>query len=133
MNGKEIPIWIADYVMMGYGTGAIMAVPGHDTRDCEFAEKFDLPIVQVVEPAEGENWKGFTGEGTAVNSGQLDGLSTPDAKNKITAWLEENERGEAQINYKLRDWLFSRQRYWGEPFPLAWKDGNHFEIGRAHV
>ena len=128
VNGKEIPIWIADYVMMGYGTGAIMAVPGHDTRDCEFAEKFDLPIVQVVEPAEGENWKGFTGEGTAVNSGQLDGLSTPDAKNKITAWLEENERGEAQINYKLRDWLFSRQRYWGEPFPLAWKDGNHFAI-----
>ncbi|MFP6865945.1 MAG: class I tRNA ligase family protein, partial [Roseibacillus sp.] len=115
-------------VMMGYGTGAIMAVPGHDTRDCEFAEKFDLPIVQVVEPAEGEEWKGFTGEGTAVNSGHLDGLSTPDAKNKITAWLEENERGEAQINYKLRDWLFSRQRYWGEPFPLAWKDGNHFAI-----
>lgn len=128
VNEEEIPIWIADYVMMGYGTGAIMAVPAHDTRDYEFAEKFALPIVQVVEPPNGEDWKGFTDNGTAINSGHLDGLSTPEAKRKITAWLDENERGEAQINYKLRDWLFSRQRYWGEPFPIIWKEGNHHPI-----
>ena len=133
VNGEEIPVWIADYVMMGYGTGAIMAVPAHDTRDYEFAEKFGLPIVQVVEPSQGEDWKGFTGNGTAVNSGQLDGLSTPDAKKKISAWLEENDRGEAQINYKLRDWLFSRQRYWGEPFPIVWKDGNHHAISEDEL
>ena len=133
VNAEEIPIWIADYVMMGYGTGAIMAVPAHDTRDYEFAEKFSLPILQVVEAPEGEDWKGFTGNGRAMNSGSLDGLSTPEAKKTITAWLQENDRGEAQINYKLRDWLFSRQRYWGEPFPITWKDGRHFAIAEDEL
>ncbi len=133
VNEEKIPVWIADYVMMGYGTGAIMAVPGHDTRDYEFAEKFKLPIVQVVQPPEGEDWKGFTGTGTSVNSGMLDGLPTSEAKARITAWLDENGRGEARINYKLRDWLFSRQRYWGEPFPLIWKDGEHFAISEDEL
>ena len=125
VNGAQIPVWIADYVMMGYGTGAIMAVPAHDTRDYEFADKFALPILQVVDPPEGEEWQGFTGEGTAINSGMLDGLPSSEARKKITSWLEEQHRGEAQINFKLRDWLFSRQRYWGEPFPIVWKDGHH--------
>ena len=128
VNNSQIPIWIADYVMMGYGTGAIMAVPAHDTRDLEFAREFDLPVLQVVEPPAGEDWQGFTGDGTAVNSGLLDGLTTSEAKRTITTWLEEQSRGEAQINYKLRDWLFSRQRYWGEPFPIVWKDGRHEPI-----
>ncbi|HBM77452.1 MAG TPA: leucine--tRNA ligase [Verrucomicrobiales bacterium] len=125
VNNERIPVWIADYVMMGYGTGAIMAVPGHDSRDLEFATKFDLPVVQVVEPLDNTAWQGFTGEGSAVNSGFLDGMATPEAKRIIKEWLEENNRGEGQINYKLRDWLFSRQRYWGEPFPILWKDGRH--------
>ncbi|MFP4105639.1 MAG: leucine--tRNA ligase [Phycisphaerae bacterium] len=115
---KLIPIWVADYVMMGYGTGAIMAVPAHDTRDFEFAEKYDLPIVQVVQPQEGQDWRGFTGDGEAVNSGDFDGLSTPEFKNVITRKLESEGLGEEATNYKLRDWLFSRQRYWGEPFPI---------------
>ncbi len=119
VNEERIPVWIADYVMMGYGTGAIMAVPAHDTRDFEFAQKFDLPIVQVVEPPEGEDWRGYTGEGTAVNSGDFDGLPTGEFKRRITQWLEENGLGHGAVNYKLRDWLFSRQRYWGEPFPLV--------------
>lgn len=127
VNGKRIPIWIADYVLATYGTGAIMAVPGHDTRDFEFATKFNLPIVQVVAPPGGQDWRGFVDDGTAVNSsnGQLslDGLPTAEAKGKITSWLEENNRGKKTINYKLRDWLFSRQRYWGEPFPIIWKNG----------
>ena len=125
VNNERIPVWIADYVMMGYGTGAIMAVPGHDSRDLEFATKFDLPVVQVVEPLDNTAWQGFTGEGSAVNSGFLDGMATPEAKRIIKEWLEENNHGEAQVNYKLRDWLFSRQRYWGEPFPILWKDGRH--------
>ena len=133
VNNEQIPVWIADYVMMGYGTGAIMAVPAHDTRDYEFASKFDLPILQVVEPPAGEDWQGFTGEGTAVNSGPLDGLPTSEAKKAITAWLEEQARGEAQINYKLRDWLFSRQRYWGEPFPIVWKNGRHEALPESEL
>jgi len=127
VNGQRIPIWIADYVLSSYGTGAIMAVPGHDTRDFEFATKFNLPIVQVVQPPAGQDWRGFVDEGTAVNSSNehlsLDGLLTPEAKSKITGWLEANNRGKKTINYKLRDWLFSRQRYWGEPFPIIWKTG----------
>ncbi|MCD4699362.1 MAG: leucine--tRNA ligase, partial [Phycisphaerae bacterium] len=107
-----------DYVMMGYGTGAIMAVPAHDTRDLEFAEQFDLPIIKVVLPPEGIDWHGYVGDGIAVNSGPYDGLTTGQFKKKITAWLEENGLGQAAVNYKLRDWLFSRQRYWGEPFPI---------------
>ncbi|MGA2245741.1 MAG: class I tRNA ligase family protein [Verrucomicrobiota bacterium] len=122
VNGEKIPIWIADYVLASYGTGAIMAVPAHDTRDFEFAKKFNLPVVQVVQPKDPKiDWQGFTDDGTAVNSGFLSGLPTPEATGKITAWLEEKGLGQKTINYKLRDWLFSRQRYWGEPFPLVWK------------
>ena len=122
VNGGKIPIWIADYVLASYGTGAIMAVPAHDTRDFEFAKKFDLPVIQVVQPKDAKtDWQGFTDDGTAVNSGFLTGLSTPEAKQKITAWLDEKGLGKRTINYKLRDWLFSRQRYWGEPFPIVWK------------
>ena len=119
VNDENIPIWVADYVMMGYGTGAIMAVPAHDTRDFEFAEKYNLPILQVVDPPAGEDWRGYVGDGVAVNSGQYDGLTTPEFKQRITAWLDENGLGAAAVNYKLRDWLFSRQRYWGEPFPIV--------------
>ncbi|MCP5559134.1 MAG: leucine--tRNA ligase [Verrucomicrobiaceae bacterium] len=125
VNEEKIPIWIADYVLMGYGTGAIMAVPAHDERDFEFAKMFHLPINQVVQPPEGHDWQGYTDAGTAVNSGFLDGLPTPEAKAKITAWLEEKGLGKGTINFKLRDWLFSRQRYWGEPFPIVWEDGQH--------
>ncbi len=124
VNGEKIPIWIADYVLASYGTGAIMAVPAHDTRDFEFAQKFNLPVIQVVQPNEAKAaWQGFTDDGTAVNSGFLNGLPTVEAKKKISAWLEEKGLGKKTINYKLRDWLFSRQRYWGEPFPIVWKKG----------
>ncbi len=125
VNNEQIPVWIADYVLMGYGTGAIMAVPAHDERDFEFAKKFELPIKQVVQPPEGHDWQGYTDNGTAVNSGFLDGLPTPEAKKKITAWLEEKGLGKGTVNFKLRDWLFSRQRYWGEPFPIVWENGQH--------
>jgi leucyl-tRNA synthetase len=122
VNGEKIPIWIADYVLASYGTGAIMAVPAHDTRDFEFAKKFNLPVVQVIQPNDSKtDWQGFTDDGVSVNSGFLDGLPTPEAKAKISAWLEEKGLGKKTINYKLRDWLFSRQRYWGEPFPIVWK------------
>lgn len=122
LTGEEIPVWIADYVMMGYGTGAIMAVPAHDTRDGEFAAKFDLPVIQVVQPDDDSDWKGFTGTGTAVNSGFCDGLTSAEARAKVIAWVEEQGKGEGKTTYKLRDWLFSRQRYWGEPFPLVWDE-----------
>jgi len=128
VNGEKIPIWIADYVLASYGTGAIMAVPAHDTRDFEFATKFNLPIVQVVQPPDAKtDWQGFVDEGTSVNSTgpeiAITGLPTTEAKKKITAWLESKRLGKKTINYKLRDWLFSRQRYWGEPFPIVWKKG----------
>ena len=119
-NGK-IPIWIADYVLATYGTGAIMAVPAHDERDFEFAKKFNLPIVQVVEPPAGKDWQCFTEDGVAVNSEFLNGLPTREAKQAMLKRLEETHEGNRTINYKLRDWLFSRQRYWGEPFPIIWK------------
>ena len=119
VNQQKIPIWVADYVMMGYGTGAIMAVPAHDTRDFEFATKFDLPIIQVVQPPEGIDWKGYVDDGIAVNSGKYDGLTTPEFKKKITAELEAQGLGRFAVNYKLRDWIFSRQWYWGEPFPIV--------------
>jgi leucyl-tRNA synthetase len=129
VNGEKIPIWIADYVLASYGTGAIMAVPGHDTRDFELAQKFHLPIVQVVQPPAGVDWQGFTDDGIGINSANaeisLNGLPTPEAKKKITGWLESKGLGKKTINYKLRDWLFSRQRYWGEPFPIVWKEGHH--------
>lgn len=117
-NGNRIPIWIADYVLMGYGTGAIMAVPGQDERDWEFAEVFDLPIIRTVQPPADFDGKAFTGEGPAINSDFLNGLHIADAKLQAIAWLEAEGNGEGTINYKLRDWLFSRQRYWGEPFPV---------------
>ncbi len=121
VNGEKIPVWIADYVLMSYGTGAIMAVPAHDERDYEFAKKYDIEIVQVVQNAAGDadvSEEAFAGEGIAVNSGLLDGLETAEAKKKITAWLEENELGKGTVNYRLRDWLVSRQRYWGAPIPV---------------
>jgi leucyl-tRNA synthetase len=121
VNNERIPIWIADYVLLGYGTGAIMAVPAHDERDLEFARKFDLPIRQVVQPAGAEDPIGFVGDGTAINSPIIDGLPSRDAIRKITSWLEKRGLGKRAINYKLRDWLFSRQRYWGEPFPIVWQ------------
>ncbi|MFC4992901.1 leucine--tRNA ligase [Rubritalea tangerina] len=126
VNGEKIPVWIADYVMMGYGTGAIMAVPAHDERDFEFATKFELPIIQVVQPNDEKvDWRGFTGNGKSINSGFLDGMKTKDAKKAIIKWLLDNEKGTFKTNYKLRDWLFSRQRYWGEPFPVLWENGQH--------
>jgi leucyl-tRNA synthetase len=124
-TNAKIPIWIADYVLLGYGTGAIGGVPAHDQRDLEFAKKFDLPLVVVVQPTGDEPPIGFTGEGIAVNSPIINGLTSAEAKKKITTWLEERGLGERAINYKLRDWLFSRQRYWGEPFPIVWQDGKH--------
>ncbi len=124
-TNDKIPIWIADYVLLGYGTGAIGGVPAHDERDLEFAEKFGLPIVVVVQPTTDEPAIGFTGEGIAVNSPIVNGLTSVEAKKKIIAWLEERGFGKGAINYKLRDWLFSRQRYWGEPFPIVWEDGRH--------
>ena len=124
VNGEKIPVWIADYVLTGYGTGAIMAVPAHDERDHEFALKFSLPVIQVVRPDEPMDGC-FSGEGTAVNSAHLDGLRTPEAKQRIITWLEEKGLGKGTITYKLRDWLFSRQRYWGEPFPIIWENGKH--------
>ena len=119
VNGKEIPIWISDYVLMSYGTGAIMAVPAHDERDWEFAKKFNMPIIEVVAGGDVQN-EVYTdvAEGTLVNSGFLNGLSVAEAKKKILEWLEENHVGKAKTNYKLRDWVFSRQRYWGEPIPI---------------
>lgn len=125
VNGELLPIWIADYVLMGYGTGGIMAVPAHDERDFAFATKFNLKVRQVVKPPNEDKWEGFTGDGLAINSQFLDGLPTAEAKKKITAWLKEKGLGHGTVNYKLRDWLFSRQRYWGEPFPIVWEADEH--------
>lgn len=122
VNDELIPIWIADYVLAGYGTGAIMAVPAHDDRDYEFAVKFNIPIKQVVAPvdkSEIPQGAAYTSKGVSVNSGFITGLSTNDAKRKMNAWLEEHRHGKAAVSYKLRDWIFSRQRYWGEPIPIV--------------
>jgi leucyl-tRNA synthetase len=132
VTGTRIPVFVADYVLMGYGTGAIMAVPGQDERDWEFAEAFGLPIVRTVSPPEGWEGEAFTGQGPAINSANdeisLDGLEVAEAKSKITEWLVAKGIGEATINFRLRDWLFSRQRYWGEPFPIVYD-----EDGVAHA
>ncbi len=122
VNGAKIPVWTADYVLITYGTGAIMAVPAHDERDWEFAKEFKLPIIQVVDSKEAidVNEKPWTEDGPMVNSGPFDGLSAAETKKKITAELESKGQGKLAVNFKLRDWLFSRQRYWGEPFPLLW-------------
>ncbi len=117
VNNESIPIWVADYVLAEYGYGAIMAVPAHDTRDYEFAKKYNLPIVEVVSGGDIKK-EAYTGDGIMVNSSFLNGLTVPEAKKKITQWLEERGLGKFTVNYKLRDWLFSRQRYWGEPFPI---------------
>lgn len=123
VNNAKVPVWIADYVLSTYGTGAIMAVPAHDERDHEFAKKFELPIIQVVKPLSDEpvdiQNAAFSGTGISVNSDFLNGLKTTDAKDKIIRWLEDQLKGKATVNFKLRDWLFSRQRYWGEPIPVV--------------
>ena len=133
VNDERIPIWIADYVLMGYGTGAIMAVPAHDERDFEFAKKFGLEIRRVVrEVTDGQPDNRLSDAPMEArlhrrrDGRQLrpaDGLPTPEAKDKIVAWLEQQGLGRGTVNYKLRDWLFSRQRYWGEPFPIVWEEG----------
>lgn len=133
-NEERIPVFIADYVLMGYGTGAIMAVPGQDERDWEFAEVFDLPIVRTVRPPEGFEGKAYVGEGPAINSAFLDGLGVEEAKDRIIEWLEANDAGEGAISYKLHDWLFSRQRYWGEPIPiLHGPDGELVAVPDDHL
>ena len=122
-----MPVFIADYVLAGYGTGAIMAVPGHDQRDWEFAREFGLPVVEVI--AGGDvSQAAYAGDGILVNSDHLNGLGVAAAKEAITARLESEGRGRARIEYKLRDWLFARQRYWGEPFPIVYDSD-----GRAHA
>jgi leucyl-tRNA synthetase len=122
VNGEKISIWVADYVLMGYGTGAIMAVPGQDQRDWDFAKVYDLPILRTVEPPEDFEGEAYLGDGPAINSGFLDGMGVEEAISEIIPWLEERGCGTPRIQYKLRDWLFSRQRYWGEPFPVVHTD-----------
>lgn len=128
VNGASLPVFVADYVLMGYGTGAIMAVPGGDTRDFAFAEAFELPVVHTVQPPEGFEGGAWTGEGAIINSANdelsLDGLTVADAKTRIIDWLAERGAGSRTVTYRLRDWLFSRQRYWGEPFPVVYDEND---------
>ncbi|HUU97525.1 MAG TPA: class I tRNA ligase family protein, partial [Phycisphaerae bacterium] len=143
VNRERVPIWVADYVLISYGTGSIMAVPGSDKRDLEFADTFGLKVLKVVEPPEGEDWRGYEGEGAAVNSPKeitfegecdLNRLATAEAIQKTTEWLEERDLGEGTVQYKLRDWLFSRQRYWGEPFPILYRsDGQAVAVEDAEL
>jgi len=134
VNNQPIPIWIADYVLMGYGTGAIMAVPAHDERDFEFASRFSLPVIKVVsDPDNDETTLPFTDPGISCNSEFLDGLPTGKACGRMIAWLEEKGCGRERTTYKLRDWLFSRQRYWGEPFPIVWENGKHRAIPESEL
>ena len=128
VNNKEIPIWISDYVLMSYGTGAIMAVPAHDDRDYEFARKFDIPVIEVLKGGDIEK-EAYTKDGIHVNSGFLDGLDKEDAINKMILWLEEHNCGKKKVNYRLRDWIFARQRYWGEPIPvIELEDGEYIAL-----
>ena len=122
-TGKEIPVWVADYVLMGYGTGAIMGVPGEDQRDWEFAHEHGLEVIRTIQPPEGHQDAAWTGEGVVINSDFLNGMRVEPAKQAAVDWLEQRGRGRARIAYRLRDWLFSRQRYWGEPFPVVFVDG----------
>ena len=144
VTGEKVPVWIADYVLTGYGTGAIMAVPAHDERDWEFARKFALPIREVVSPeprlglggggvCDAEPLEVFCGEGFAIHSGPLDGLPTSEAKAEIIRRLQETGVGKSRIQFKLRDWLFSRQRYWGEPFPIVWENGKHRALDESEL
>ena len=133
-NNKKIPIWIADYVLMGYGTGAIMAVPGHDQRDFEFAKKYELKIIQVIDGKANINEEAYTGDGVLINSEFLNKLPIKEAKVKICEWLESNSIGKKATNYKLKDWLISRQRYWGAPIPIVYDpDGNPHSIPEKHL
>ena len=127
VNGKEIPVWISDYVLVTYGTGAIMAVPAHDQRDYEFATKFGIDIIAVLEGGDISK-EAFIGDGLHINSGFLDGLNKEDAINKMITWLEDNQIGNRKVNYKLREWIFARQRYWGEPIPIVYD-----EDGKAYI
>jgi len=129
VNGERVPVWIAEYVLMGYGTGAIMAVPAHDSRDHEFATRFGLPIVPVIEGP--EDGSGLVLEGTMTRSGFLDGLPSGEARARMTEWLGKNGRGSGKVNFKLRDWLFSRQRYWGEPIPIVWLGEADYRVAAA--
>ena len=133
VNGKEIPIWISDYVIMSYGTGAIMAVPGQDQRDWDFAKEFNLPIIRTVKIPTDFVGEAYIGDGVAINSDFLNGLEISVAKTKIISWLEKKELGEKAIQYKLRDWLFSRQRYWGEPIPIIHKDGKTIPLDETEL
>ena len=138
VNDQRIPVWISDYILISYGTGAIMAVPGHDQRDFEFAVRFDLPIVRVVAPTDdpettAELTEAMPEPGVAVNSGQFSGLATDEARDRITAWLEERGVGRRAVNYKLRDWIFSRQRYWGEPVPMVRCGDDYVPIPQAEL
>ena len=132
-SGGRIPVWVADYVLAAYGTGAIMAVPAEDERDWEFAETHGLPIVRTVQPPPDFEGGAYLGEGPSINSGFLDGLNVADSKAKMIDWLEEQDLGERKVNYKLRDWLFSRQRYWGEPFPIVFVDGEPKAVDDADL
>ena len=132
---EKMPIWIADYVLTGYGTGAVMGVPGHDERDLEFARRFGMEVIPVVQvPGKTpEESIGFLEDGVAINSPVINGLPTPEAKKKMLNWLEQNGHGRRDIRYKLRDWLFSRQRYWGEPFPIVWREGKHEALSESEL
>ena len=130
VNGEKIPVWVADYVLISYGTGAIMAVPAHDERDFEFAEKYSIPIQRVIAPSDDNEEKAklpYSGPGVMVNSGEYDGMDAEQCKSKIISELETKGQGKGAVNYKLRDWIFSRQRYWGEPIPLVWVSLEDFE------
>ncbi|OHE77607.1 MAG: leucine--tRNA ligase, partial [Verrucomicrobia bacterium RIFCSPLOWO2_12_FULL_64_8] len=136
VNGARLPVWIADYVMMGYGTGTIMGVPGQDQRDWDFAKRFNLPIIRTVQPPANFAGEAYLEDGPAINSANnevsLNGLGVEAAKEKIIAWLEHKKLGERKVNFKLRDWLFSRQRYWGEPFPIVWVEEGDYRRAASH-